>query len=101
MKLAFVFAAALLLSATAASAQTSSQGTPTVNGTTSPQSAPPAQAPGSLGTLPAQNTQPAADRETTTAASAQGQTSGSNKEMKKARKKQKQKAASTTSGSSY
>ncbi|WP_022821960.1 hypothetical protein [Hymenobacter norwichensis] len=100
MKIVFAFAAALALSVTASFAQTTTPGsTPTVNGNTSPQSAPPAQGSGSLGTLPASNTQPASDMPAqTTAGSARrsGKMKG-NKDMDKARtKKTKMKSSTTT-----
>lgn len=87
MKLILAFAAALTLSVSAASAQTQ-QPTPTVSGTTSPQSSPPAQAPGSVGTLPAQNTQPAADQ-TTTRTSTKDRKVKRNADMDKPRKQKK------------
>lgn len=89
MKVFLAFAAALALSATAASAQTVQQSTPTVNGSTSPKSAPPAQAPGSLGTLPAQNTQPAADQADVRRTSTKDRSGKTNKDMKKPRDKKK------------
>jgi hypothetical protein len=100
MKIILAFAAALALSVTAASAQVTTPGsTPTVNGNTSPQSAPPAQAPGSVGTLPASNTQPASDMapQTTAGSSTRSKKMKGNKDMDKARtKKTKMKSSSTT-----
>lgn len=104
MKILFALAAAFALSVTAAAAQTNPQSTPTPSGgSVSPQSSPPAQAPGSLGTLPSSNTQPASDMTTSPAATA-GQTDRSarrTKEMKKPRSKKKMKTSTSTSGAAY
>ncbi|SNR54543.1 MULTISPECIES: hypothetical protein [Hymenobacter] len=100
MKIVFAFVAALALGVSAASAQTTpTQSTPTVNGSMSPQSSPPAQPANSVGTLPASNTQPASDMR-----SAQGVEAAQRradrkmkKDMEKPRtKKSKMKSSTTT-----
>lgn len=98
MKTVFTFAAALALSVTAAFAQTT-QTTPTVNGSMSPQSSPPAQPANSTGTLPASNTQPASDMRTTEGVQAQQRRMNrkANKDMDKTRtKKSKMKSSTST-----
>ncbi|RSK51024.1 hypothetical protein [Hymenobacter rigui] len=98
MKIFFASAVALLLGISAASAQTT-QSTPTVNGSVSPQSAPPAQPQGSLGTLPASNTQPASDRATMTPNTSPTMTREQRKN--KAMEKRDKKKMKTSNGSTY